>query len=72
MKLKGEGKYQIKFPSVDWDEEDVEIEAHCDAGQILTKTSSRDQIGLCGFIRDKITEKSKKREFPRRYSYFMV
>ena len=35
-KLKGEGEYQIKFPSVDWAEEDIEIEIHCDAGQILT------------------------------------
>ena len=33
-KLKG-GKYQIKFPSVDWAGEDIEIEAHCGAGQIL-------------------------------------
>ena len=36
-KLKGEGKYQIRFPSMDWAEEDIEIEVRCDAGQILTK-----------------------------------
>ena len=36
-KLKGGGKYQIRFPSMDWAEEDLEIEVHCNAGQILTK-----------------------------------
>ena len=60
-KLKGEGKYQVKFPSVDWAEEDIEIEAHCDAGQILAKTGSRAQLGICGFIRNKISEKTKTR-----------
>ena len=59
-KLKGEGKYQIKFPSMDWAEEDIEIEAHCDAGQILTKTGSRDQLGICGFIRSKIKGPTKR------------
>ena len=48
------GGYQIKFPSVNWEEEDIEIEIHCDAGQILTKTGSRAQLGICGFIRNKI------------------
>ena len=62
-KLKGEGKYQIKFPSMDWAEEDIEIAAHCDAGQILTKTGSRDQIGICGFIRSKIKETNKNENF---------
>ena len=62
-KLKGEGKYQIRFPSVDWAEEDLEIEVHCDAGQILTKTGSRAQIGICGFIRTKITEQNKNQPF---------
>ena len=38
---KREGKYQIKFPSMDWGEEDIEIEVRCDAGQILNKTGSR-------------------------------
>ena len=46
MGLKGEGKYQIKFPCMDWAEEEIEIEAHCDAGQILTKTGSRAQLGI--------------------------
>ena len=46
---------------MDLAEEDIEIEAHCDAGQILTKTGSRDKIGIFGFIRNKITEKTKTR-----------
>ena len=71
-KLKGEGKYQIKFPSVDWAEEDIEIEVHCDAGPIVTKTGNRAQLGICGFIRNKINEKKQKRELPYRYSDFMV
>ena len=58
-KLKGGGKYQIKFPSMDWAEEDIEIEVHFDAGQILTKAGSRAQLGICGFIRSKITETDK-------------
>ena len=62
-KLKGEGKYQIRFPSMDWAEEDLEIEAHCDAGQILTKAGSRAQIGIFGFTRNKITEQSKNQKF---------
>ena len=62
-KLKGEGKYQIKFPSMDWAEGDIEIEAHCDAGQILTKTGSRAQLGICGFIRSKIKETNKNENF---------
>ena len=62
-KLKGEGKYQIRFPIMDWAEEDLEIEVHCDAGQILTKTGSRDQIGIFGFIRAKITEQDKNQQF---------
>ena len=36
-KLKGEGGYQIRFPSMGWGGGDLEIEAHCDDGQILTK-----------------------------------
>ena len=63
-KLKDGGKYQIRFPSMDWAEEDLEIEAHCDAGQILTKTGSRAQIGICGFIRTKITEQKQKSTTP--------
>ena len=47
------GKYQIKFPSVNWTEGDIEIDAHCGAGQILAKTGSRDQLGIFGFIRSK-------------------
>ena len=62
-KLKDEGKYQLRFPSMDWAEDDPEIEAHCDDGQILTKASSRAQIGICGFIRTKITERSKNDQF---------
>ena len=54
-KLKG--GYQVKFSSVNWAEGDIEIEIHCDAGQILTKTGSRAQLGVCGFIRSKINEK---------------
>ena len=34
-KLKGEWKYRIEFPSVDRAEGDIEIEIHCDDGQIL-------------------------------------
>ena len=48
---------------MDWAEDDPEIEAHCDDGQILTKASSRAQIGICGFIRTKITERSKNDQF---------
>ena len=59
--MKGEGKYQIKFPSVDWAEEDVEIDIHCDAGRILTKTGRRPQLGIRGFVTNKINEKSKTR-----------
>ena len=61
--MKGEGGYQIRFPSIDWDGGDLEIEAHCDDGQILTKTGSRAQIGICGFIRAKITEQNKNQQF---------
>ena len=46
-----------------WAEEDLEIEVHCDDGRILTKAGSRAQIGICGFIRNKITEQSKSRQF---------
>ena len=70
-KLKGGGKYQTKFPSMDWAEEDIEIEVHCDDGQILTKAGSRAQIGICGFIRNKITEWGE-REVPYRNSNFMA
>ena len=30
--MAGEGAYEIKPPSVDWDEKEIEIEIHCDAG----------------------------------------
>ena len=48
---------------MEWAEEDIEIEVHCDAGQILTKTGSRAQIGICGFIRAEITEQNKIKPF---------
>ena len=60
-------KYRIKFPSADWAEEDIGIEVHCDADQISTKSGSRAQLRICGFIRNKITE-GQKRELSYRYS----
>ena len=46
--LKGEWKYQIKFPSVYWVGGEIAIEIHCDTGRILTKTGCRAQIGIYG------------------------
>ena len=36
-KLKGEWAFEINPPSVDWGKNEIAIEIHCDAGQILTK-----------------------------------
>ena len=48
---------------MDWEENEITIEVHCDAGQILTKNGSRAQIGICGFFRKQITEQTKNEEF---------
>ena len=37
----------------------VAIEIHCGAGKILTKAGSRAQIGICGFLRKRITGETK-------------
>ena len=42
---------------------EIAIEIRCDAGQILTKTGSRSQIGIRGFLRKQITEQSENEEF---------
>ena len=34
---------------MEWGEEEIALEIHCDAGQILTKAGNRAQIGICGF-----------------------
>ena len=65
MKMEGEAAYGIKFPSVDWGGKEVAIEIHCDEGQILTKTGTRAQIGICVFSRKQITNQSKNEEFQR-------
>ena len=49
MEIKGEWSYEIKFPCADWGEREIAIGIHCDAGEILTKTGSRSQIGICFF-----------------------
>ena len=36
---------------MNWEEGEIAIEIHCDAGQILTKAGNRAQIGICGFMR---------------------
>ena len=57
------GKYQTKSPIVDWGREDIEIEIRRDAGRILTKAGSRAQVGIRGFIRNKISGEVKIEEF---------
>ena len=61
-KLKGEGKYKIRPPSADCAGNGISIEIHGDAGGIVTKSGSRAQIGICGFLRKQITEKNKNDE----------
>ena len=61
--MKGEWAYGINFPSVGWGEKEIAIEIHCDAGQILTRTGSRAQIGIFGFSRKQIAEQTKMANF---------
>ena len=42
---------------------EIPIEIHCDAGQILTRAGSKEQIGICGFLRKQIAEQTKNDEF---------
>ena len=63
QKLKGEGEYQIKFPRMEWNEEEIAIEIHCDAGGILTKAGNRAQIEICVFLRNKKGYFSRRRNF---------
>ena len=44
-------------------EKETAIEIHCDAGKILDKAGSRAQIGVCGFLRRRITEHTKNAEY---------
>ena len=48
---------------MDWGEEEIAIEIHCDAGQILTKAGNRAQIGLFGFMRKRKLNFSDENEF---------
>ena len=48
---------------MDWGGGGIAISIHCDAGEILTKTGSMAQIGICGFSIKRITEKAKNVEF---------
>ena len=59
MKIKGEGAYGVKSPSVDRCEEEIPIGIHCDAGEMLTKTRSRSQIGICVFRGNRLQNKQK-------------
>ena len=59
MELKGGCGYRIEFPIVDRDGNEMAIEIHFDAGRILTKSGSRAQIGIFGFLRMQITVKAK-------------
>ena len=62
-KLNGDLITKIKPTSVDWCEKEIAIEIHCDAGKILTKAGSWARIGICGFLRKQITEKTKNVEY---------
>ena len=59
--LNGEEKYQIEFTSTDYEKE-IAIEIHRCAVGILTKTGSMEQIGICGFSRNHITDETKHLE----------
>ena len=49
---------------MEWNEEaEISLEIHCDAGQILTKAGNRDQIGICGFLRNQKGNVSDGKEF---------
>ena len=61
--MKGEGAYEINFPSFNRKAKELSIEIHCDSGQILTRTGSKAQIGICGFLRRQIAEQTKNGEF---------
>ena len=63
-------QYQTKLPIADWDESEIAIEIHCDAGEILTKAGIRGQIGICGFLRMQITE-NEESSVPTGYSDIM-
>ena len=58
-KLKGEWAFRISFPSMGWEGSEIAMEIHCDAGQILTKNGSKEQLGICGFMRKQITEQTR-------------
>ena len=45
-KLKGEGVTKLSSQSYIGAKNEIAIEIHCDAGQMLTKTGSRSQIGI--------------------------
>ena len=62
-KLKGDGLTKLSPPIVAWGENEISIEIHCDAGEILTKTGIRAQIGIFGFLRKQITDRPKNVEF---------
>lgn len=36
---------------VDLEENEIAIEVHCESGEIMNKKGSREQIGICGFLR---------------------
>ena len=61
--IKGGRSYQIKFPIVDGVASEIAIEIHGGSGEILTEAGSRAQIGICGFMRKRLTEKTKNVEY---------
>ena len=70
IELKGEWAYGVNFPSLDWRwwwwGSEIAIGVHRDSGKILAKTGSRAQVGICGFLRNRLLSKPKTRGFHRR------
>ena len=64
-KLKGGRTYQIKFRIADWGENEIAIEIHCDAGEILTEAGSRAKIRNCGFLRKQLADETNNVEYRR-------
>ena len=57
--LKSAGEITVMFPIYEWGGSEMAIRPHCDAVDILTKGGDKAQIGICGFIREKVSKENR-------------
>ena len=61
--VKIESVIAIRVAIEEWGENEMAIGARCDAGGVLTKGWNKAQIGVCGFIREKVNVRNKYKRY---------